>query len=193
MARKKNITIEDLAALGPKKIILLIIAAAVMYFAGGEFVPDVEDIDTGQDTSGIVAGVVARVVDGDTAVIRVDGKERRVRFLGVDTPETVHPTKGVQPYGKEASNFTKDSLNGRQVWLEYDKSPTDRYNRDLAYVWLTKPGRIDDEAVRRNMFNARLLAGGYAKVLIIKPNNRYEKIFKEIQSEAQRTKIGMWQ
>ncbi|MBR0094962.1 MAG: thermonuclease family protein, partial [Synergistaceae bacterium] len=44
-----------------------------------------------------------------------------------------------------------------------------------------------------NMFNARLLAGGYAKVLIIKPNNRYEKIFKEIQSEAQRTKIGMWQ
>ena len=194
MARKKNITIEDLAALGPKKIILLIIAAAVMYFAGGEFVPsDVGDIDTGQDTSGIVAGVVARVVDGDTAVIRVDGKERRVRFLGVDTPETVHPTKGVQPYGKEASNFTKDSLNGRQVWLEYDKSPTDRYNRDLAYVWLTKPGRIDDEAVRRNMFNARLLAGGYAKVLIIKPNNRYEKIFKEIQSEAQRTKIGMWQ
>ncbi|MBR0094185.1 MAG: thermonuclease family protein, partial [Synergistaceae bacterium] len=151
MARKKNITIEDLAALGPKKIILLIIAAAVMYFAGGEFVPDVGDIDTGQDTSGIVAGVVARVVDGDTAVIRVDGKERRVRFLGVDTPETVHPTKGVQPYGKEASNFTKDSLNGRQVWLEYDKSPTDRYNRDLAYVWLTKPGRIDDEAVRRNM------------------------------------------
>ena len=116
-----------------------------------------------------------------------------MRFLGVDTPETVHPTKGVQPYGKEASNFTKESLNGRQVWLEYDKSPTDRYNRYLAYVWLTKPGKIDDEAVRRNMFNARLLAGGYAKVLIIKPNNRYEKIFKEIQSEAQRTKIGMWQ
>ena len=192
MARKKNITLEDLAALGPKKIILLIIAAAVIYFAGGDL-SLFNDNGAEQDNSGLIQGIVVRAVDGDTAVIRVNGKDRRVRFLGVDTPETVHPTKGVQPYGKEASNFTKESLNGRQVWLEYDKSPQDRYNRHLAYIWLSKPKAINNETIRRDMFNAKLLAGGYAKVLIIKPNDKYEKIFKEIQNEAKNSKLGMWQ
>ncbi|MBR6901372.1 MAG: thermonuclease family protein [Synergistaceae bacterium] len=191
MARKKNITLEDLAALGPKKIILLLIAAAVIYFAGGDL--SFFNNGTTQDTSGLIHGLVARVVDGDTAVIRVNGEDRRVRFLGVDTPETVHPKKGVQPYGKEASNFTKETLNGRSVWLEYDKSSQDRYNRHLAYIWLTKPEAINNDTIRRDMFNAKLLAGGYAKVLIIKPNDRYEKIFYEIQNEAKKSKLGMWQ
>ena len=99
----------------------------------------------------------------------------------------------MQPYGKEASNFTKESLTGRNVWLEYDKNPTDRYNRHLAYIWLSKPTQINNETIRHNMYNAILLAGGYAKVMIIKPNNRYEKLFKEIESEAKKSKLGMWQ
>ncbi len=56
-------------------------------------------------------------------MVVVDGAERRVRLLGVDTPETVHPNKPVQFYGKEASNFTKESLTGKSVWLEYDSNP----------------------------------------------------------------------
>jgi len=208
MARKKNknFNIEDLMKLGPKKIILLIIAAVAIYFTGG----DISFLDnyfndgnvnqtstttttTNVNASDIVKGIVVRVVDGDTAVIRVNGEDRRVRFLGVDTPETVHPTKGVQPHGKEASNFTKETLTARDVWLEYDKNPTDRYNRHLAYVWLSKPEKINDETIRRDMFNAKLLAQGYAKVMIIKPNNRYEKLFKEIQNEAEKSKLGIWE
>ncbi len=208
MARKKNknFNIEDLMKLGPKKIILLIIAAVAIYFTGG----DISFLDnyfndgnvnqtstttttTNVNASDIVKGIVVRVVDGDTAVVRVNGEDRRVRFLGVDTPETVHPTKGVQPHGKEASNFTKESLTARDVWLEYDKNPTDRYNRHLAYVWLSKPEKINSETIRRDMFNAKLLAQGYAKVMIIKPNNRYEKLFKEIQNEAEKSKLGIWE
>lgn len=208
MARKKNknFNIEDLMKFGPKKIILLIIVAVAIYFTGG----DISFLDnyfndgnvnqtstttttTNVNASDIVKGIVVRVVDGDTAVIRVNGEDRRVRFLGVDTPETVHPTKGVQPHGKEASNFTKETLTARDVWLEYDKNPTDRYNRHLAYVWLSKPEKINDETIRRDMFNAKLLAQGYAKVMIIKPNNRYEKLFKEIENEAEKSKLGIWE
>ena len=198
MARKKNITTEDLMKIGPKKLILLLILAVFIYFAGGDLSlftnlgGNVTENGT-EINSDIVSGFVARVVDGDTAVIRVNGSDRRVRFLGVDTPETVHPKKGVQPYGKEASNFSKDTLTGRQVWLEYDKNPTDRYDRHLAYIWLKKPAKINDDSIRRDMYNATLLAKGYAKVMIIKPNNRYEKLFRQIESEAKSAKLGMWQ
>ena len=112
--------------------------------------------------------------------------------MGVDTPETVHPNKPVQFYGKEASNFTKDSLTGKKVWLEYDKNPTDRYNRHLAYIWLSKPSTINESTIRKNMFNAKLLLDGYGKVMIIKPNKRYEELFNKFQNEAKSSKKGLW-
>ena len=189
MARKKSqpqITLDDIIKLGPKKIFALIIAAAAVYFFGGQ------GLFQEQDDSGFIVGTVARVVDGDTAVITVDGTERRVRFLGVDTPETVHPNKPAQFYGKEASSFTKQTLTGRRVWLEYDKSPQDRYSRHLAYIWTAKPTGINDETIRRDMFNARLLLGGYAKVMIIKPNNRYAKQFVSYEEEAKNSQRGLW-
>lgn len=205
--KNKNFTLDDLSQLTPKKIILLIVVAIVLYFSGGD-ISQIGDLFNGGgnvvnenetsttvhhvDDSEIIHGIVARVVDGDTAVIRVNGEDRRVRLLGVDTPETVHPTKGVQPYGKEASNFTKESLTAKNVWLEYDRNPTDRYNRHLAYVWLAKPERIDEETIRSNMFNAKLLALGYAKVMIIKPNNKYADLFNKIQDEAKKAKAGIW-
>ena len=189
-ARKKNVTFDDLVKLGPKKLILLLIAAALLYFSGGDFsFLGQQDSDI---NSGIVQGIVARVVDGDTAVIRVGSDERRVRFLGVDTPETVHPKKGVQFYGKEASNFTKNFLTGKNVWLEYDKNPTDRYNRHLAYIWLSNPKNINENTIRKDMFNARLLIDGYAKVMIIKPNTRYANLFTKFQNEAMKSHKGLW-
>ncbi len=198
MARKKSqqqFSIEDLIKLGPKKAILVIIAAIAVYFFGGQGIPnflgnDSENVP--QDDSGFVMGTVTRVVDGDTAEITVDGTKRRVRFLGVDTPETVHPNKPVQFFGPEASAFTKESLTGKRVWLEYDKNPQDRYSRHLAYIWTAKPKRITDETIRRDMFNAKMLLGGYAKVMIIKPNNRYATQFKQFESEAKNSRMGLW-
>ena len=196
MARKKSqqqFSIEDLIRLGPKKAILVIIAAIAVYFFGGQGIPDFgQNTPVEQDDFGFVMGTVTRVVDGDTAEITVDGAKRRVRFLGVDTPETVHPNKPVQFFGPEASAFTKESLTGKRVWLEYDKNPQDRYSRHLAYIWTAKPKSINTDTIRRDMFNAKMLRGGYAKVMIIKPNNRYAQQFKEFEAEARNLRRGLW-
>ena len=136
-------------------------------------------------------GVVAHVVDGDTLVVAVDGWTRRVRLLGVDTPETVHPDKGVEPYGPEASAFTKRELTGRRVWLEYDAAPLDKYQRHLAYVWTQAPAR-GEEAIRQGMFNARLLSEGWARVLTIQPNSRHADLFVRIEREARSAGRGQW-
>lgn len=136
-------------------------------------------------------GTVVRVVDGDTIAVSVAGTERRVRLIGVDTPETVHPRKPVQYYGREASDFTKKNLLNKTVWLEYDVAPLDRYKRHLAYVWLTKPA-AGEEAIRRGMFNARLILDGYGKVMTIQPNVKHADLFVKFQKEARTERRGLW-
>ncbi|MBR4196367.1 MAG: thermonuclease family protein [Synergistaceae bacterium] len=192
MARKKNTAdaLYELIRMNPKQAIIIIIIAGIAYFFGGDSVLNFSGNESGNQD--FVQAVIVRAVDGDTAVVKVDGQERRVRFLGVDTPETVHPNKPVQFFGKEASNFTKESLNGRRVWLEYDANPQDRYGRHLAYIWLNNPKTINESSIRGNMFNAKLLLGGYAKVMIIKPNKRYESEFRKFQEEARNKKLGVW-
>ena len=144
---------------------------------------------------------VERVVDGDTMIVSFmfdDGSKylkERVRFLGVDTPETVHPNKPVQYYGKEASDFTKSQLTDKTVWLQTDVNPKDRYDRMLAYVWLKEPTAkdLDDEAsIRKNMYNARLLLDGYAQLMTIQPNSRYANLFVHFQREARQENKGLW-
>ncbi len=144
---------------------------------------------------------VERVIDGDTMIVSFvfdDGSKylkERVRFLGVDTPETVHPNKPVQYYGKEASDFTKKNLTDQVVWLQTDVSAKDRYDRMLAYVWLKEPTEkdLDDEAaIRANMYNARLLLEGYAQLMTVQPNSRYANLFVHFQREAREAGKGLW-
>ena len=144
---------------------------------------------------------VDRVIDGDTMIVSFvfdDGskyQKERVRMLGVDTPETVHPNKPVQFYGKEASDFTKKSLDGKTVWLQTDVNPKDRYDRMLAYVWLREPkdkDLEDEKAVRRYMYNARLLLDGYGQLMTIQPNSRYADMFVHFQREAREANKGLW-
>ncbi|MBR1486365.1 MAG: thermonuclease family protein [Synergistaceae bacterium] len=144
---------------------------------------------------------VERVVDGDTAIISFifdDGSKyskERVRFLGVNTPETVHPNKPVEYYGKEASNFTKSELTDKTVWLQTDVEVKDRYGRMLAYVWTSEPSKkdLDDEAaIRENMFNAKLLLDGYAQLMTVQPNSRYSNLFVHFQREARSENKGLW-
>ena len=144
---------------------------------------------------------VERVVDGDTAIISFifdDGSKylkERVRFLGVNTPETVHPNKPVEYYGKEASNFTKSELTDKTVWLQTDVEVKDRYGRMLAYVWMKEPTKkdLDDEnAIREYMFNAKLLLDGYAQLMTVQPNSRYSNLFVHFQREARQDNRGLW-
>ena len=103
---------------------------------------------------------VVDVLDGDTIVVRRAGAaEETVRLLGVDTPETHHPTKPVECFGPEASAYTTSRLLGEAVRLEDDVERRDLYDRRLAYVYVDG-ARFNDELLRR----------GYARLLVIDPN-----------------------
>ncbi len=135
---------------------------------------------------------VQRVVDGDTIVVDFPtGERERVRLIGVNTPETVHPKKPVEYYGKEASDFTKRELTGKRVWLQMDVQVRDRYQRALGYVWL-EPPEEGESAVRWGMFNARLLLEGYGQVMTIQPNVRYADMLVKFQREAREQSKGLW-
>ena len=128
-----------------------------------------------------LSGTVERVIDGDTIKVRVRDKIETVRYIGVDTPETVHPTRGVEPYGKEASEFNKKLVEGKTVRLEFDVQQRDRYGRLLAYVY------VDTLFV-----NAELLRQGYAKIMTVPPNVRHVELFQKLQTEAREAKRGLW-
>lgn len=125
---------------------------------------------------------VVRVVDGDTIVVNFNGKEEKVRFIGVDTPESVHPDKSKNTEeGVRASEYTKERLLNKNVKLEFDVQERDKYGRLLAYVY-----------IEGNMYNKELLEKGYAKVATYPPNVKYVDEFKELQKNARVEKMGIW-
>jgi micrococcal nuclease len=128
-----------------------------------------------------VTAKVTSVVDGDTIHVLIDGKKETVRLILVDTPETKHPTKPIEPFGPEASQFTKDLLEGKEVKLEQDVSITDRYGRLLKYVWL------DDHLV-----NEILLEKGLGRVAVFPPDVKYVEAFRAVQKRAQDAHLGIW-
>ncbi|WP_448375814.1 thermonuclease family protein [Fervidobacterium sp.] len=135
---------------------------------------------------------VVDIIDGDTIKVNLAGEEYKVRLIGVNTPETKHPTKRVEPYGPEAKAYTKKILTGRTVYLEFDVQEKDRYGRLLAYVWLEKPEQITDEEIRTKMFNAILLLEGYAQVMTVQPNVKYVDRFLQYQREAMENQRELW-
>jgi len=136
-------------------------------------------------SAAIVVSVV-RVIDGDTiSVCCLAGREERVRYIGVNTPEVHHPTKGEEPGGREATEVNRQLVGGRQVRLDLDVQERDRYGRVLAYVWMDRGG----EAV---MVNAELVRRGYAQVMTIPPNVKYQELFLKLQREAREVGRGLW-
>lgn len=123
-------------------------------------------------------------VDGDTIKVILDNKKTTVRFLAIDTPETVHPTKGEQPFGKEASNYTCDKVkNAKKLEIEYDEgsTKTDKYNRALGWVF------IDDTLLQKD-----LVSLGYAKVAYLYGDYKYTEDLKKEESIAKSKKLGVW-
>lgn len=125
---------------------------------------------------------VSRVVDGDTFEIMNKGVKEKVRLIGVDTPESVKPGSPVEPFGIEASNFTKKLIEGKMVRLEFDVQERDKYGRLLAYVYLEDG----------TLLNAKLLEEGLATVMTVPPNVRMADNFIKIQRKAREEKKGIW-
>lgn len=137
--------------------------------------------------SGASASVrVIRVVDGDT--IEVEGK-KTVRYIGINAPETKHPVKKVECYGKEASKENGRLVAGKYVRLEKDVSETDKYGRLLRYVWAYDT----PEATGGGVFvNDALVREGYAQVSTYPPDVKYTPLFIEAQREARTENRGLW-
>ena len=126
---------------------------------------------------------VTRVVDGDTLVVDINGQEERVRLIGVDTPETVHPRKPVEYFGKEASAFTKRMAEGKTVRLETSQgiADRDRYKRLLRYVFLPD-GKL---------LNAEIIAEGYGHAYTQFPFDKMEE-FRQLERDARENGRGLW-
>jgi micrococcal nuclease len=124
---------------------------------------------------------VTRVVDGDTVEATVDGKTEDVRYIGIDTPESVKPDTPVECYALEASHFNERLVEGEEVRLDFDAERRDVYGRLLAYV------HLGDRFV-----NADLVRLGYARTLTIAPNTRYANLFDRLEREAAADERGLW-
>jgi len=126
----------------------------------------------------------SKCVDGDTIKVLLDGKEKTVRMLAIDTPESVHPTKGVEYYGKEASNFTCDIVkSANKLELEYDDNSDkeDKYGRLLVWVF------VDGE-----LLQDKLIQSGYAEVAYLYGDYKYTSLLQDHQAVVETKKIGIW-
>ena len=144
--------------------------------------------DTPQDEPEVAGGRIKvpflYTVDGDTIAVEYSSEEVRVRLIGINTPESVAPDDYLEETGKEnteegkvASDFLKEYLaDTTYVYLEFDKSINDEYGRLLAYVWVSGTGK-DAET---QMLNGIMLTKGYAELMIIPPNTKYEEELKAI-------------
>ncbi|MDR2071135.1 MAG: thermonuclease family protein [Treponema sp.] len=138
--------------------------------------------------SALTKAYVTRVIDGDTIDVAIEDPpeeletSERIRFLGVDTPETVHPNKEVEQFGKEASGYTKTALTRKTVYLAFDRDLRDQYGRVLAYVY------TEDNVC----FNAELIKQGYARAYTSFPF-QFKDEFVKLEETAQATNTGLWE
>lgn len=158
-------------------VVLLLLAAAAI---GG---CEIATTSTGEQ-GGDRAGEVVRVVDGDTIhVLLGDGTKEKVRYIGIDTPESVKPDTPVECFAREASARNAELVEGERVELRTDVEERDRYGRLLAYVYRAR----DDLFV-----NAALVRDGYATQLTIPPNVAYADEFRRLAREAREAGRGLW-
>jgi micrococcal nuclease len=135
----------------------------------------------GSVAAGSIEGTVVRIVDGDTIYVQLADRVEKIRYIGVNTPEIHHPTRGEEPGGREAAAVNRRLVGARHVRLELDVRTRDRHGRLLAYVWA---GDM--------MVNAELVRLGYAQVMTVPPNVRYQDLFVRLQREARDANRGLW-
>lgn len=130
---------------------------------------------------------VVRVIDGDTIRVRLaDGREDTVRYIGIDTPETVDPRTTVECFGEAASAKNAGLVAGRAVELEKDVSERDKYDRLLRYVWVA-----GDDGIMRHT-NEELVKWGFAASTSYPPDVRYQRLFADLELAARVQRLGLW-
>ena len=161
----------------------LVTAALVVLAVAAYTATAGEDSGGSPDPGGALVGRVVRVVDGDTIHVHVGGTRETVRYIGVDTPESVKPGAPVECFAKRASAFNHRFVDGERVRLELDSEARDRYGRLLAYVYRMRDKRF---------VNAALVRRGYAQPLTIPPNVAHAGEFRRLAAAARRAGRGLW-
>ena len=190
----------DQGADGSRKLLLILIGlgvlGAILIFLGvmlnpspqpGVSVSPAVTQDAGNSATLGIEGqktVVERVIDGDTVEIETGQK---VRYIGIDTPETVDPRRPVACFGKEASAENKWLVEGKVVHLVKDVSETDKFGRFLRYVYLPQ------EDGRLLFINDHLLRQGFARISTYPPDVKFTDRFLEAEREAKEGNRGLWQ
>ena len=126
----------------------------------------------------------SKCVDGDTAKVILKKKEVTIRFLAIDTPESKHPTKGTEPFGKESSEYTcKRLTNAKKIEIQYDpkSDKEDKYDRQLVWVF------VNDRLIQKE-----LLSKGYAKLAYLYGDYMYTKDLEKVELKAKESKVGIW-
>lgn len=140
-----------------------------------------EQVRLGGEPPGSAWAYVLRAVDGDTIEVMLDGERENVRYIGIDTPETVKPDTPVQCFGPRAHRFNARLVTRKRVRLVFGVERRDVYGRLLAYVYLGD-----------RLVNAELARRGLARTLTIPPNDRFARRFKRLQDAAARRGMGLW-
>lgn len=157
-------------------VLLAAVALIVLRPSGAERRQTAESDGPGQ-----AMALITRVIDGDTVEARIGGETEDVRYIGVDTPETVKPGAPVECFGKRASAFNHRLVEGRRARLVFGVEQRDKYGRLLAYV------RVGGKLV-----NAELARRGLAEPLTIPPNDRLAPLFERLALGAARAGRGLW-
>ncbi|GAB4252761.1 MAG: thermonuclease family protein [Thermoleophilia bacterium] len=159
-------------------VVALVVLARLLApaFSGSDSVPPT------YPAQGVLEARLVRVVDGDTIIVQVkDGAEERVRYEGIDAPETVKPGSPVEPFGPEAAEANAELLSAGTLRLELDVRQRDRFGRLLAYVFA---GEL--------FVNEELVRQGYAHLSTFPPNVRYADRLQEAQRQAREKGAGLW-
>jgi micrococcal nuclease len=128
---------------------------------------------------------VVRVTDGDTIVVNMDGQEFRVRYIGMDTPETVDPSSPVQWMGPQATAANAALVQDRSVFLERDASEVDSFGRLLRHVWVT-------DGSAWILVNMELVRQGVAIAKSYPPDTKYDALYDSVQADARVAALGLW-
>lgn len=157
-------------------IISIIFFSVFFYYTFSKIIPNLPQITSTKQNEEIM--LVKKVVDGDTIELQ---NEKKVRYIGIDTPEVVDPRKPVQCFGEKASRKNKELVESRYVRLEKDVSEVDKYGRLLRYVY------VNDLFV-----NLELVKNGFAFAATFPPDVKYAEKFLDAEREARNNKIGLW-
>ena len=173
-------------------VMLLLLGESVnLWFRDGGFDRSMESVlGVVEETGTSDEFYVLRVIDGDTIVLE---DESRVRYIGVDTPETVKPGTEVECFGKEASEFNRSLVEGKMVRLEKDVNETDRNGRLLRYVWVEQEVYPQGVPVLEwIMVNEVLVREGYAVASAYPPDVKYQDRLDALEAQARDNGRGLW-